>query len=85
MARHLRPPSHVHIVGSHPTKCAQLVPDLPAHIGHMDASKHGVGGTWLAGTRSLHPMVWRLPWPQDIVTRTDSSHLTINDLEMAGI
>ena len=71
------------IVGSRPTKCAQLVPGLPTYIGHTDASKHGVGGTWLAGTHHLRPMVWRLPWPPTIVARVDSSHLTINDLKMA--
>ena len=73
------------IIGSRPTYCAQLIPGTPAYVGHADACKYGTGGIWLAGTKSLHPLVWRMQWPPPVQARFESGHLTINDLEMAGL
>ena len=73
------------VLGASPIKCARLLPGHPAYIGHCDACKYGAGGIWLSGLHNLHPIVWRCPWPQDIVDRVSSGELTINDLEMAGV
>jgi len=80
----------IKLVGSRPTHCAQLVSGMPAYIGFCDACKYGAGGVWLAGSNYLHPVVWRVAWPPDIVARLVSSSnrqgdLTINDLEMAAL
>ena len=68
-----------------PVQCQQLIPGQPAYLGYCDACKYGAGGVWLSGLKDLHPLVWRVKWPQDIVDRVTSEQLTINDLEMAGL
>jgi hypothetical protein len=73
------------VLGGTPIHCTQLVPGTPAYVGHTDACKHGAGGIWFSGTKTLRPIVWRIKWPQDIVDRVTAGHLTINDLEMAGL
>lgn len=80
----------IKLVGARPTHCAQLVMGLPGYIGFCDACKYGAGGVWLAGSNYLHPTVWRIAWPPDIVARLVSTSnptgdITINDLEMAGL
>ena len=80
----------IKLVGTRPTHCAELVAGLPAYIGFCDACKHGVGGVWFAGSAYLEPIVWRLPWPQDLVQQllsrdNPTGTLTINDFEMAGL
>ena len=80
----------IKLIGARPTKCAQLIPGMPAYVGFCDACKYGAGGVWCSGSKPLHPIVWRIPWPASIsealITR-DNPHgtLTINDLEMAGL
>ena len=73
------------LLGDQPIECNQLIPSMPAYVGHCDACKHGVGGIWFSGSKTLRPLVWRLAWPPDIVALADSGKLTINDLEMAGL
>ena len=72
------------ILGRRPTDCRQLAPGMPAYLGHSDSCKYGTGGTWIRGAASLWPLVWRLPWPEDIIALFDTGAITINDLEMAG-
>ena len=55
------------IIGACPTKCTQLIPGKPAFIGHTDACKFGARGILTSGTKSIHPVVWHVKWPQDIV------------------
>ena len=78
------------LVANRPTRCAQLVPGWPDYIGFCDACKHGAGGVWLSAKSDIHPTVWRLQWPPEVVQRLISpdnpnGDLTINDLEMAGL
>ena len=78
------------LVANRPTKCSQLVPGWPDYVGFCDACKYGAGGVWLSGKSDLHPVIWRVAWPPDIVARLISrdnpdGDLTINDLEMAGL
>ena len=73
------------VLGASPVKCARLIPGTPAYIGYCDACKFGAGGVWLSGLNNLHPIVWRIQWPPDIVARISSGALTINDTEMAGV
>jgi hypothetical protein len=73
------------ILGDNPVKCQQLIPGNPAYLGYCDACKHGAGGVWISGINAIRPIVWRVKWPQPIVDRVSSKHITINDLEMAGL
>ena len=80
----------IHLVGSRPTHCAQLIAGIPSYIGFCDACKYGAGGVWFAGSKYLDPIVWRLEWPEDIPGQLISSAnpkgtLTINDLELAAL
>ncbi len=73
------------VMSTRPVQCCQLVPGVPAYIGFCDACKFGAGGVWLSGSKSLRPVVWRIKWPHQVVTRFEQGHLTINDFEMAGM
>jgi hypothetical protein len=75
----------IHILGQRPTKCRQLVPDLPWYIGSVDACKYGMGGVWVSGTKPLHPIVWRFEFPPEITALYEAGEVTINDLEAAAI
>ena len=73
-----------------PTHVRELVPGLPAFVGHCDACKSGAGGVWHSGTEELAPVVWRLEWPTDIQARLVSDanrdgDISVSDLEMAGL
>ena len=68
-----------------PTHITELVPRfLPDYYGYVDAARIGCGGVWLPSVEWLHPLVWRVPFPDDIMARFDAGHLTNNDLELAG-
>ena len=73
------------LLAEHPVHCSQLVPQKPHYIGYCEACKHGAGGVWLSGTKTMRPVVWRIKCPPDIVKLTEDEKLTINNLEMAGI
>ena len=73
------------ILGDHPVHCQQLIPGPPAYLGYCDACKYGAGGVWISGNQNILPIVWRIKWPQSVVDRVTSGHVTINDLEMAGL
>jgi hypothetical protein len=75
----------IKLVGKNPVHCQQLVPGQPAYLGYCDACKFGAGGIWISGITNLHPIVWRVQWPQNIVNGVAAGTITINDLEMAGI
>ena len=82
----------IRLVGTRPTHLKQLVADEPGYIGYCDASKRGAGGVWFCGTdrNDLEPVVWRVPWPQDIKDQVVSfdnptGTITNSDLEMAGL
>jgi hypothetical protein len=63
----------------------ELVVDDPGYIGYCDASKVGVGGVWLSGTRALSPIVWRVEWPEDIrniVVSFDNPSATITNSDL---
>ena len=53
---------------SRPTHLAEIVRWEPIHLGFCDASGLGAGGLWLDQARTGQNLVWRLPWPPDIVT-----------------
>lgn len=72
-----------------PTHAKELVPGEPDFLGTLDASGEGAGGVWLPGKEPLAPIVWRVPWPPEIVARlvTDRNpdgDITNSDLEMAA-
>jgi hypothetical protein len=75
----------IHQLGKQKVNCKQLAPNLPWYIGSVDACKYGMGGVWLSGTKPLHPIVWRVKFPPDIVQLFEEGHLSINDLEAAAI
>ena len=53
---------------SRPTHLAEIVCREPTHLGFCDASRLGVGGVWLDLDRTGHHLVWRHPWPPEIIT-----------------
>ena len=75
------------VMSRRPTHCRELISGMPAYIGFCDACKYGAGGVWFSGSQPLHPIVWRVKWPDDIVNNfvDNGGRLTINDLEMAGM
>jgi hypothetical protein len=71
-----------------PTRLAEIISDALAAIGSVDASGYGMGGIWF--TVEGDPLVWREPFPDDIVNRLVSSSnqsgdLTNSDFELAGV
>ena len=80
----------LHQASSRPTHVRELVEHTPSYRGFVDASKWGVGGVWFSGIHHIEPIVWFLPWPEDIRAAFCSSAnpdgaITISDLELAGI
>ena len=83
-------------IASRPTRIAELVPVNPSLLGDHDASGQGAGGVWFPSasvtcrnTDTSQPILWRAPWPEDIVNNLvsdDNPTGTINnsDLELAG-
>jgi hypothetical protein len=73
-----------------PTHVSELVFGPNAYIGFVDACKKGAGGVWFGGENSLQPIVWRIPFPDDVTAEVVSEanpngRLTNSDLEMAGV
>ena len=83
-------------IAERPTRIAELIPLPPSALGDHDTSGQGAGGVWFPsatiaprGAPTADPILWRLPWPKDIIDAliTDSNpHGTLNnsDLELAG-
>ena len=72
-----------------PRSVLQLVTDYSTYMGYYDACKYGMGGTWLAGTKSLEPTVWQVPIPENIQNRlcthtNKKGDITMNDLDLAA-
>jgi hypothetical protein len=68
-----------------PSHITELVgADLPHVYGYTDASRSGMGGVILSSTRWIHPTVWRIDFPADILAIFDRRAISINDLEMAA-
>jgi hypothetical protein len=65
----------------------------PVYHPSFDSAAHasmGAGRVWLAGSKYLEPIFWRIVWPDSIISRLMSSSnpmgdLTINNLEMAAL
>jgi hypothetical protein len=77
-------------ISSRPTSVLELTAADPWFIGYVDASKQGVGGVWVSGTKTIKETVWKQEWPQAIQDTFVSSHnttgtISISDLEMAGV
>ena len=75
---------------SWPTHLAEIVCRETTHLGFCDASGLGGGGVWLDPARTGQNLVWRLPWPPDIVTSLISltnpqGTNTNSDLELAAL
>ena len=51
---------------STPTHVCQLTPDYPSYIGYSDSCKAGTGGIWTSGTKGIKPIVWHLPFPEEV-------------------
>ncbi len=79
----------IHKLGRRPTHVNELIPDPPTHTAYHDAAAEGVGGVWFALEDKMQPVVWRLPFPQDIqddvITETNpAGSITNSDLELAA-
>ena len=50
-----------------PTHLVEIVCREPTHLGFYDASDIGAGGVWLNPSGSGTSLMWRHPWPTDII------------------
>ena len=62
----------------------------PTHMGFCDASGIGEGGVWMNPYRSGASLVWRHPWPPNIIAaiipdRNPEGTLTNSDLEITAL
>ena len=68
-----------------PAHITELVsPDLPHFYGSVDAASTGFGGVMLPCTHWLHPTVWRLEMPPDLMRAVREGKLTMVDCEFVG-
>ena len=64
----------------------ESVPHTVDFYGYCDACNTGVGGVWLPMDLDLDPLLWRVPWPADIIKKLqDYKGLPINNAECAGV
>ena len=73
-----------------PTHLADIIRHKPTHLGFCGASGLGDGGVWLDPSCSGEDLVWRHPWPEDIIANlvsfTNMEGTTTNsDLELATL
>ena len=85
-------------ISERPTRIAELVPLTPQALGFHDASgSKGAGGVWFPTPELVTrgdvdpntPLLWRLPWPQDLIDKLVSDDnptgtVTSADFELAG-
>jgi len=85
-------------ISDRPTRIAELVPLTPQALGYHDASgSKGAGGAWFptpdlvprGDVTPNTPLLWRLPWPQDLIDKLVSDDnptgtVTSADFELAG-
>ena len=73
-------------IAHHPINVAQLVARLPDTHGYANACKYGAGGVWIIHKAAAPAFfLWTVAFPSKIVSRLSKHHLSINDLEMAGV
>ena len=73
-----------------PTHLAEIVRHEPTHMGFCDASGIRTGGVWLDPSCLGKDLVWRHPWPADIIANLVSSTnregtITNSDLELSAL
>ena len=73
-----------------PTHLPEIVRPERTHMGLCDASGLGAGGVWLDPSPLGKDLVWRYPWPEDIISDLVSSTnreraITNSDLELAAL
>ena len=56
-----------------PTHLEKIVRREPTHLGFCDASGLGSGGVWIDPSLLGQYLVWRHPWPEDIIAKLESS------------
>jgi hypothetical protein len=60
--------SLIRVIGSRPTNIRELVVDMPRYVGYHDAAAEGARGVWFSLNYDMPPLVWHLPFPDDIAT-----------------
>ena len=73
-----------------PTHIAEIVFRKPTHLGFFHTSGLGDGVVWLDSSRSRKGLVWRHPWPAEIIADRISSRnrdgaITNSDVELAAL
>lgn len=77
------------LLSRRPTHVKELVPDMPKFAGYHDAAAEGAGGVWFSLEQVMNPLVWHLPFPDDIKNNVVSfdnpkGSITNSDLELAA-
>jgi hypothetical protein len=75
---------------SRPTRWAEIVDSVPTFLGTVDASGLGMGGTWLSTNSLVAPLLWRVPFSQELQNSLVSSEnlsgtITNSDLEQLAL
>ena len=73
-----------------PTHLADIVCRKTTHMGFCGTSGLGAGGVWLDPAQMGHNLVWRNPWPPDIMAYLVSSinlkgTITNSDLDLTAL
>ena len=73
-----------------PTHLAEIVCRKPTHLGFFHASGLGDWGVWLDSSRLRKGLVWRHPWPAEIIADLVSSTnregtIANSDVELAAL
>jgi hypothetical protein len=64
---------HASTITSRPTRWGELVDSQPVFRGAVDASGMGMGGVWLHAEDAAPPLLWRVQFPDAIVSRLVSA------------
>ena len=67
------------------TPCKELVTGWPHYIRVKDASSHGIGVIITGEGKAYIPVVFRIPWPDDVNEFFCKGDITNSDLEMTGL
>jgi hypothetical protein len=77
----------IHQLSKRPTHVNDLLPNPPLYVAYHDAAAEGAGRVWFSLISSMHPLVWRVAFPKDIMEdvisdKNPSGSITNLDLDV---